>query len=201
MHRVEFWYEFASTYTYPAAARIEELANTHGVTISWQPFLLGPIFKKHGWSTSPFNLQHAKGRYMWHDVARTCQLMGLPPLKKPVPFPQNSLLAARVALTLADDSRRAQFSRSAYSAEFAEASNIDNPNVIAGLLDRLGIPSADLLKRATGSETKDLLRAQVGRAEELGIFGAPTFVTSDEELFWGNDRLDDALKWETNICQ
>ena len=127
--------------------------------------------------------------------------MGLPPLKKPVPFPQNSLLASRVALALADDSRRAQFSRSLYSAEFAEASNIDNPNVIAGLLDRLGIPSADLLKRATGSETKDLLKAQVARAEELGIFGAPTFVTSDEELFWGNDRLDDALKWEKNICQ
>ena len=83
MRRVDFWYEFASTYSHPAAARIEELADIHGVTISWQPFLLGPILKQLGWSTSPFNLQHAKGRYMWHDVARTCQLMGLPPLKRP----------------------------------------------------------------------------------------------------------------------
>ncbi|MFA9472954.1 MAG: 2-hydroxychromene-2-carboxylate isomerase [Filomicrobium sp.] len=201
MRRVDFWYEFASTYSHPAAARIEELADTHGVTISWQPFLLGPILKQLGWSTSPFNLQHAKGRYMWHDVARTCQLMGLPPLKRPVPFPQNSLLAARVALAIPDDSRRAQFSRSVFCAEFAEASNIDDPNVIAGILDRLGIPSADLLERAGGSETKDLLRAQVARAEKLGIFGAPTFVTSDEELFWGNDRLEGAVRWETNNCK
>jgi 2-hydroxychromene-2-carboxylate isomerase len=200
MRRVEFWYEFASTYSYPAAMRVENIASIFDVTISWQPFLLGPIFKQLGWSTSPFNLQAAKGSYMWRDLERTCQLDGLPPITKPVPFPQNSLLAARVALTLPDEGPRAEFSRNVFSAEFADARSIDDPEVIAKILDQLNMPSAELLEQAAHQEAKDKLKAQVARAEELGIFGAPMLVTSDKELFWGNDRLEDALQWETRIC-
>ena len=53
---MEFWFEFASTYSYLAAARIEQLANAAGVVIVWRPFLLGPIFKSQGWNDSPFNV-------------------------------------------------------------------------------------------------------------------------------------------------
>ncbi len=200
MRRLEFWYEFASTYSYPAAMRVENIASIFDVTISWQPFLLGPIFKQLGWSTSPFNLQTAKGSYMWRDLERTCQLDGLPPLTKPVPFPQNSLLAARVALTLPDEGPRAEFSRKVFSAEFADARSIDDPEVIANILEQLNMPSAELLEQAAHQDAKDKLKAQVVRAEELGIFGAPMLLTSDKELFWGNDRLEDALQWETKIC-
>ena len=59
--RLDFWFEFASTYSYPAAMRIAELAHARGVSVRWRPFLLGPIFKAHGWTTSPFNIYPAKG--------------------------------------------------------------------------------------------------------------------------------------------
>ena len=200
MRKVEFWYEFASTYSYPAAMRIENIAAIFNAKISWQPFLLGPIFKQLGWSTSPFNLQAAKGSYMWRDLERTCQLNGLPPITKPVPFPQNSLLAARVALVLSDDGPRAEFSRNVFAAAFADARAIDDREVIARILDQLNMPSSELLEQAAHQDVRDKLKAQVARAEELEIFGAPMLVTSDKELFWGNDRLEDALKWETSIC-
>ena len=99
MASAEFWYEFASTYSYPAALRVAALADERGVSLVWRPFLLGPIFFAQGWRDSPFNVYPAKGRYMWRDLERTCGAMGVP-LKRPDPFPQPSLLAARVALAL-----------------------------------------------------------------------------------------------------
>jgi hypothetical protein len=95
MVAVDFWYEFASTYSYPAATRIDSLAAERDVAVRWRPFLLGPIFAQAGWRDSPFNIYPAKGRYMWRDMERVCGALGLP-LTRPEPFPQNSLLAARV---------------------------------------------------------------------------------------------------------
>ena len=95
---LEFWYEFASTYSYLAAMRIEAAAREAGVSVRWRPFLLGPIFAAQGWTTSPFNLFPAKGRNMWRDLQREAGRLGLPPLTRPDPFPQNSLSATRAAI-------------------------------------------------------------------------------------------------------
>jgi 2-hydroxychromene-2-carboxylate isomerase len=114
MAAAEFWYEFASTYSYPAAMRAAALAQTRGVTLIWRPFLLGPIFAAQGWRDSPFNIYPAKGRYMWRDLERICTAQGLP-LRRPNPFPQNSLLAARVALALDGETRVEGRSRSGRS--------------------------------------------------------------------------------------
>src|ERR1700757_3216201 len=94
---IDFWFDFGSTYSYPAALRIAPLAQAAGVSVRFRPFLLGPIFKAQGWSTSPFNLYPAKGRHMWRDLERSCAELQLA-FRRPDPFPQNSLLAARVAL-------------------------------------------------------------------------------------------------------
>jgi len=94
---LDFWFDFASTYSYPAAMRIGALADTAGVVVNFRPFLLGPAFKAQGWTTSPFNLYPAKGGYMWRDLERICADLALP-FRRPDPFPQNSLIAARIAL-------------------------------------------------------------------------------------------------------
>ena len=79
-----FWFEFASTYSYPAAARIEARAAAAGIAVAWRPFLLGPIFASQGWDNSPFNIYPAKGRYMWRDLERICarDRAGLPPAER-----------------------------------------------------------------------------------------------------------------------
>jgi 2-hydroxychromene-2-carboxylate isomerase len=93
---MEFWFEFGSTYSYPAAMRIGALAAERGVAVSWRAFLLGPIFREQGWNDSPFNLYPAKGRYMWRDLERICQAQGIA-FRLPSEFPRNGILAARVA--------------------------------------------------------------------------------------------------------
>ena len=99
MTAIDFWYELASSYSYPAAMRVEALAAEQVVTVNWRPFLLGPIFAEAGWRDSPFNIYPTKGRYMWRDMERICGALGLQ-WRRPDPFPQNSLLAARIALAL-----------------------------------------------------------------------------------------------------
>ena len=76
MAGLEFWYEFASTYSYPAAMRIERMAADAGIGVRWRPFLLGPIFKQQWLNDSPFNANAAKCRYMWRDLTRICAAEG-----------------------------------------------------------------------------------------------------------------------------
>jgi 2-hydroxychromene-2-carboxylate isomerase len=191
--RLEFWFEFASTYSYPVALGIEARATEAGVALSWRPFLLGPIFAAQGWKDSPFNLYPAKGRYMWRDLERLCAERGLG-LKRPGAFPRNGLLAARVALLGAAEPWGPEFTRRVYTANFAEDREISDPALVGSLLRGLGLPAAEILERAQSPANKQALRAQTERAAELGIFGAPSFVVGDE-LFWGGDRLDAALAW------
>jgi 2-hydroxychromene-2-carboxylate isomerase len=191
---LDFWFDFASTYSYPAAMRIGPLAAQAGVEVRFRPFLLGPIFKAQGWPTSPFNLYPAKGRHMWRDLERLCAELDLP-FRRPDPFPQNSLLAARVALACLDRGWGEDFCRALFRAQFGEGMRIDHAASIGNLLADLKIDPEPVLAAARSDEIKARLRTQTEEAQRLGVFGAPSFSTADSELFWGNDRLEQALRW------
>jgi len=195
---LEFWFEFASTYSYLSALRIEAEAAVAEVEVRWRPFLLGPIFAAQGWTTSPFNLYPGKGRYMWRDMEREAARLGLA-CYRPDPFPQNGLVAARVALLGADKGWTPAFAKAVYISEFAEGKNIADAALIAGLLDRLGLDGAATVREAQAEPNKTRLKAIGEEARSRGVFGAPTFFTEDGEMFWGNDRLDQALAWATGV--
>lgn len=190
---LEFWYEFASTYSYLSVMRIEELAKRKGVAVKWRAFLLGPIFKSQGWATSPFNIYESKGRYMWRDLERLTSKYGLL-WKRPSEFPRNGLLASRVSMLAEPYGWCPEFSQKVFQANFAHDQDISDESVIASILDSMGKNGARLIERAKSDETKLKLRKQTERAIEKGIFGAPTFAAGGE-LFWGNDRLEDALNF------
>lgn len=191
---LDFWFEFASTYSYPAAARIGRLAQARGVTLRWRPFLLGPVFKQNGWTTSPFNLYPAKGRYMWRDLERICGALDLP-FAEPPQFPQNTILPARVALIAFEEGWGEAFTNAVYRAQFGDRKNIGEQETVTEIVRELGKDADDVVGRAQSDGNKMRLRQQTEEAIAHGIFGAPSFVTPDGELFWGNDRLDDAVDW------
>jgi len=192
--RVDFWYEFASTYSYLAAMRIEALARERAVAIVWRPFLLGPIFKAQGWETSPFNLFPAKGAYMWRDLERLSASQGVA-FRKPDPFPQSSLKAGRLAWTDEVAPYRAEFSRKVFLAHFADGRRIDDDAVLENILASLGLDPAAVMAQSRSDQVKLRLRHETEEAIRLNLFGAPSFVTADGEIFWGNDRLEAALNW------
>ena len=194
---LEFWFEFGSTYSYLSVARIEGAAAEVGVPIRWEPFLLGPIFAKQGWDDSPFNVYPAKGRYMWRDMERACHKQGIP-FAKPSRFPRSGMTAARVACLARATSEPwlPAFVRAVFRANFAEDREIGDAAEVGSILDSLGLPGARIVEQAQAPGNKQRLRERTSRATELGIFGAPSFVVGGE-LFWGNDRLEDALEWAT----
>jgi 2-hydroxychromene-2-carboxylate isomerase len=193
-----FWFEFGSTYSYVSAVRIEAAAAGMGVPLVWEPFLLGPIFAEQGWDDSPFNHYPAKGRYMWRDMERLCSGNGIP-FEKPSRFPRSSVIAARVACLAkaTGEPWLPGFARAVFRANFAEDREIGEAEEIRSILDSVGLPGARIVERAGAPDNRPRLREQTRRAAELGIFGAPSFVVGDE-LFWGNDRLEDALAWASS---
>jgi 2-hydroxychromene-2-carboxylate isomerase len=117
-----------------------------------------------------------------------------PAAGRPDPFPQHSLLATRIALVLEDEVRPA-FSRAVYHAEFGEGRPIAEPTTLAPLLEGLGLDAEDVFARAQSPENKERLKRQCADAAEIGLLGAPSLVTADGEIFWGNDRLENGLEW------
>ncbi|SDX12627.1 2-hydroxychromene-2-carboxylate isomerase [Ruegeria halocynthiae] len=192
---LQFWFDFASTYSYLSAMRIQQAATMKGVAVEWQPFLLGPIFAEQGWTTSPFKIYPAKGQYMWRDMERLCAARNLP-FQRPESFPQNSLKAARLALAVEQGDRRAAFVQAVYSTQFASGHDISDPAVLSDCLAASG-SAPDAVQRMSDPKIKADLFEQVARAKALHIFGAPSFIIGNE-LFWGDDRLDDAVSYASS---
>lgn len=188
-----FWFEFPSPYSYLAAFRIEAAAAAAAIDHVWRPFLLGPILARRGFADSLFNLDPRKGEYMWHDAERLCARDGIG-WRRPTVFPRNSLLAARVATAVMAEPWGRDFCRVVFRANFAEDRDIASPETIGEILRGLGQSPEAVLAQATAPFGKEALRAATAAAEAEGIFGAPTFQIGPE-IFWGQDRLADAVDW------
>ena len=190
---LEFWFDFASTYSYVAASRIEVLCDDAGVQLVWKPFTLGPIFAMQGWNDSHFNLNPRRGDYLWRDMERLCAKFGLP-WQRPSQFPRNSVLALRVACAIAGEAWCGDFVRRIFVASFGEDRDIAQEPVLRDVLVELGEDADAVLSRSSDPEQRGKLRANTERAVERGIFGAPNCIAGDE-LFWGEEALEDAIAW------
>ena len=173
------------------------LASAAGVKVRFRPFLLGPIFKAQGWDTSPFNLYPGQGP---QHVARPGT--ALPPSFVAAVPPARAVsaeqpAAARVALVgLADKAGARTFAVAVFRAQFADGRRIDDTDTLAAILSEL-----ERRCRRPRSQPRNPTTTRCGcgpqteEAQRLGLFGAPSFTTADGELFWGNDRLEQALAW------
>lgn len=188
---IEFWFDLASNYSYLSAMRIEALAARHGLEVAWKPFLLGPIFQSFGWSSSPFVLQQQKGDYTWKDMVRQAKKYGVP-WKKPSDFPRRAILASRVAILGAAAPWIGDFVRGTMARNFFEDQEIDSEAAVREVLAKIGLDADMVIAQAQSDENKARLRQATETAASLGIFGAPMFFIGNE-MFWGNDRLEDAL--------
>ena len=189
---LQFWYEFGSTYTYLSVARIEALASAASVSIVWKPFLLMPVLKHLG-AGNPFTANTAKCAYMWTDLMRRAETLEIP-INRPSLYPPNSLLTARVAMLGMDEGWGVAFTKEAFRQHWLNDLIVGtDENTGVGLI-AAGQNPDETLARALSDTNKETLRHQTQQAIELGLFGSPSFIVNGE-LFWGDDRLEEALKW------
>lgn len=191
--KLEIWFEFASTYSYLSISRIESLLQKAEMEYVWRPFLLGPILQDRGMETSPFVLDQLRGAYMWRDMERRAKRYNLK-FTRPTVFPMNGLRAARIMTAALNEPWCGNFARSVFEAQFAHGADISNEDILRSALKECGVDPVHWLNLAQQVETKDKLRGFTDQARNIGIFGAPSFMVGGE-LFWGDDRLEDAIAW------
>ncbi len=189
---IDFWFFIGSTYTYLSVMRLPEVERATGVMFRWRPFSARRIMIEM--DNIPFRTKPVKAAYMWRDVERRAALYGLP-IRLPMPYPlAQPDVANRVAVLAATEGWVAEYARAAYRRWFLEGlePGID-PN-LGDSLRELGQDPARVMARAAADDIGEAYDAATNEARELGVFGSPTFVVG-RELFWGDDRLDDAIAW------
>lgn len=190
--QIDFWFTMGSTYSYLSVSRLADVKRSTGISFRWRPFHLLIILQemKH----VPFADKPAKSSYMWRDIARRAAMYGIP-VQLPAPYPaKQSVLANQVAIVGMAEGWGEDFVRAAYRRWLQLGQETGNdPNLSESLRD-IGQDPARVLMLAGSEATKATLAGETDTARDLGIFGSPTF-TVGGELFWGDDRLEDAISW------
>jgi 2-hydroxychromene-2-carboxylate isomerase len=187
MPKVTFYFDLGSPYAYLAAERLDTLLPE---PIEWQPILLGGLFKATGRSSWSLGDDRRRQAGM-AEVERRARAYGLPPMRWPDPWPTN-YLAAMLATTFAFTvGCGREFTLRAFRSAFQEGAGLSVAERVLEVGGQLGL-ERDRLEAATqDAEVKRALRAATGAAYELGVIGVPT-IAIDDQLFWGDDRLEDA---------
>ncbi len=189
---LDFWFSIGSTYSYLSVMRIDQIAADRGFAVRWRPFSVRQLMREM--DNIPFANKPVKSAYMWRDVERRATAYGLV-ARVPVPYPLKELdLANRVAIVAARDGWCPAYVRATYRRWFEDHLEPGlEPNLSASIADAGRDPAA-VVAEASGDAVGAAYRAATDAARELGIFGSPNFVVG-RELFWGDDRLDDAIAW------
>src|SRR5215467_11576756 len=190
---IEFYFDFSSPYGYLASTRIDALAERHGRTVTWRPYLLGVAFKTTG--QAPLVEQPLRGPYHRRDFARSARLLGVPfRLPEPFPFPSQAACRAFYWLVDHDEAQAKALARAVYHAAFALGRDMRTTEAVAAVAEPLGIGRTALLAAVNEPAVKERLRSETEAALARGVFGSP-FIFVDDEPFWGHDRLEQVERW------
>jgi 2-hydroxychromene-2-carboxylate isomerase len=189
---IEFWFSIGSTYTYLTVSRLHQVEAARGVRFSWRPFSVRSIMQEM--NNVPFATKPTKLAYMWRDVERRASLYGLP-IKVPAPYPLKEFdLANRIAILGQAEGWCADYVRATYRRWFVEGEEAGSEPNVSESLAEIGQAPSRVIPLVHSDAIGQAYSVATEEARRLNIFGAPTFVTRGE-LFWGDDRLDDAVTW------
>src|SRR5688572_829404 len=189
---IEFWFAIGSTYTYLSVMRLPQVERASGIPFHWRPFNVREIMVEQ--QNVPFSTKPVKRAYMWRDVERRAGMHGLP-FKGQPPYPLKDLARVnRIAALAANEGWVAEYAQAAYRCWFSGHLDPSSDEGIRRVAGDLGKDVQLIMDAASRDISKQELDRLTQRARELGLFGSPTWVTKNE-LFWGDDRLEDALAW------
>jgi 2-hydroxychromene-2-carboxylate isomerase len=189
---IDFWFSIGSTYTYLTVMRLEDIQRNTGIEFRWRPFSVRQIMIEQ--DNIPFRTKPVKAAYMWRDIERRAAMYGLP-ARVPAPYPLAEWdTANRVAVLAAQEGWVGDYSRATYGRWFQEGLEPGSEPNLSNSLKAIGQDPSRVIASAATPEIGAAYETATDTARDLGIFGSPTFQV-EHELFWGDDRLDDAIAW------
>jgi 2-hydroxychromene-2-carboxylate isomerase len=187
---LEFFFDCSSPWTYLAFHKIEEVAREAGAELVWKPILVGGVFN----SVNPAvyearaNPVPARARYHGKDLADWARLYGLE-IGMPKVFPVNSVKAMRGAFVALEAGCLPRYCRAVFEAYWGELRDISQDEVLAGIVEKVGLARDAFFEKIAQPVYKDRLRANTDELIERGGFGSPTIFVNRDDMYFGNDRL------------
>lgn len=183
-----FLYDVSSPYAYLAAARVDDVLP---VRPRWEPIAFGILLREIG--KVPWSLRSETREAGQAAVEARARERGLPPVRWPPGWPAESysLTPLRAIVHAAEQGRERELTLALYRAAFVEGRRLDESETVLEAAAACGLDPADVGAAVQRDAVKDRLRAATDAALDRGVAGVPTVVV-DGELFWGDDRLEDA---------
>ena len=189
---IDFWVSIGSTYSYLSVMRLKSVEAASGVAFRWRPFSVRAIMMEQ--NNIPFVGKPVKMAYMWRDIERRARKHGLEP-RLPAPYPLKEFdLANKIAIVAETEGWCADYVCAAYRQWFQSGHEPGSEPGVSEVLRELGRDAARVLASARTGRIEERYKRDTEEAKALGVFGSPTFAV-DGELFWGDDRLEDAIEW------
>ena len=182
-----FYFDLGSPFAYLASERLHTLLPE---PVQWQPVLLGGLFRLTGrssWALGDYQRRQAG----MADIERRALAYGMPPMRWPDPWPADYLTAMRATTYAFSVGRGRDFTMRAYRDAFQRGSELSVAENVLQSAARAGLDPDAVRAGASDPEIKQALRDATDAAYDRGVFGVPTIAIGDE-LFWGDDRLEDA---------
>ena len=193
MGNIDFFFSIGSTYTYLSVTRIPEIEKKNQVKFNWKPFSVREIMKEMNNIPFPKNKKN-KVDYMWRDIQRRSEDYGFF-AKTPVPYPLTEFdLANKIAILGLLEGWGIEYVRLSYKGWFQEGKEPAVEPSISEICNRLKLKKENIIAKANSSQIENHYLENTELARKNKIFGSPTFIV-DKEIFWGDDRMEDAIKW------
>ena len=189
------WISIGSTYTYLTAARLRRMITQHDIDITFKPFSVRQIMKNM--NNIPFPPEKKqKVVHMWRDIERRAQFYDIPAPKVPAPYPLTAFdRANRVGIVANQEGWYLDYLEHTYHEWFVKGLPAGDQSNLSTVCSELG-QDMDRVIAASDSETvQSTYHKTTEEAAALGVFGAPSFSVGSE-IFWGDDRLEDAIRWQ-----
>lgn len=191
MQPIEFWFSIGSTYTYLSVARMDALEARHGVRFAFHPFSVRALMREM--DNVPFIGKPAKAAYMWRDIERRAEELGLP-ATLPAPYPLEAFDRANLVAVLGrEEGWVRDYAQETYRRWFVDGQPAGSAPNLPDSLRAIGQDPARVIAAAEGDENRARYAAATDAARARGIFGAPSFVVGGD-LFWGDDRMEAAIR-------
>tara|TARA_B100001057_G_C22831076_1_gene943420 strand:- start:709 stop:1302 length:594 start_codon:yes stop_codon:yes gene_type:complete len=196
MGNIDFFFSIGSTYTYLSVTRILEVEKNNQIKFNWKPFSVREIMKEM--NNIPFPKDKInKVNYMWRDIERRSENYGFF-AKTPVPYPLTEFdLANQIAVYGLKKGWGIDYVRLSYKKWFQNGIEPAIDSSISDICKELNINKDELIYESKSKEIENIYKSNTKEARNKKIFGSPTFVVGDE-LFWGDDRMEDAIRWLQN---
>ena len=194
MQEINFWFSIGSTYTYLSALRLRRVIQNQNIKFNFHPFSVRTVMKDM--DNIPFPpSKKPKVDHMWRDIQRRSMIYEISVPEVPVPYPLKDLdLANSVAIVGVEEGWILQYLEETYKLWFIEHNEAGSEDNLNKSLTRIKLNPSEVIDKAKSSKIIEKYNNNTVEAKISNVFGSPTFKVGDE-LFWGDDRLEDAIQW------